>query len=56
MTRSYYQRNEGEFTKYIDAHPTVTNPKRKGGNKQNHNLLLSKINAHMIDGCNDKIT
>lgn len=56
LTRSYYTKNQADFDTYIDAHPAITNPSKKVGKKGNQNMLLSKINANMIEGCVDKVS
>ena len=56
LTRAYMAKHETELHDYIEKHPAVTNPAEGTKAKYNTNLLMSKINSHMLMNCEQTIS
>lgn len=55
-TRAFYIKNKSKYDNYLQRHLAVTNPAPSTNKQQNQNLLISKINAHMLINCDKSIT
>lgn len=47
--------NKSKYESYIDSHKAVVNPAPTTNKQQNSNMLISKINAHMLMNCEKTI-